>query len=226
MARRYYLDLPDAQFDLWLNNFVSFVQTKITMVGSTPPEWPFIDADDFEEVKNAQTDWKTHFTAFLASPTTSNRTGKDEAKARTKKVVGPFVQGNLYHKKITNAERISAGVPVRDIVRSVHIIVTELVDFFFRLKGIREIEVHFKVAGSDSKARPTGYTGAVIVWDVLDSPPARPQELKRHALATKSPHVLAFDESERGRVCYVAMCWENGRAIQGGWTEIYSAIVP
>ena len=226
MAKRYYLNIPDAEFDLWLENFISFVKSKAFPAGATPAAWTFIDADDFDEVKDAQTGWKTHYDAFLATPTKAKRQEKDDAKAAAKKIVGPFVQHNLYHKKITNGERVSAGVPVRDIIRTMHIVVTETVEFFFRLKNIREIEVHFKVSGSEGKGKPSGYKGAVIVWEVLDTPPVRPQELKHHALASKTPYLLTFDETQRGKTVYVALCWENNRANQGPWSEIHSAIVP
>jgi len=37
---------------------------------------------------------------------------------------------------------------------------------------------------------------------VLDAPPKRPEDLNRHTLASRTPHIIRFDETERGKtVC-------------------------
>ena len=106
-------------------------------------------------------------------------------------------------------------------IRTSHIDVTEIVEFELIVRNIREIIVNFWIKGASHKAKPKGYDGAVIVWDVLDSPPARPDDLNRH-----TPYSLHFDESERGKTVYVALCWQNARGNIGQWSEILSAVVP
>jgi hypothetical protein len=118
------------------------------------------------------------------------------------------------------------GIPVHDEIRTTHGAPTELVEFFFKLKGIRSIEVHFKVMGASDKAKPYLYDGAVIIWDVLDKPPVQPDDLNRHTLASRTPHTLAFNETERGKTVYVALCWQNEKAQLGPWSEIQSAVIP
>ena len=118
------------------------------------------------------------------------------------------------------------GLPNRDIIRTDHVEVSETVEFELKLKNIREIRVHFWIKDASHKAKPAGYDGAVIIWDVLDAPPQRPEDLTRHIMASRSPHVLHFDETERGRHVFIAMAWQNARGHLGKWSEIESAVIP
>jgi hypothetical protein len=93
-------------------------------------------------------------------------------------------------------------------------------------EGIRQVQVDFRVQGAANKAKPAGYAGAVAVWDVLDKPPARPEDLTNHALASRTPYAIDFDETERGKTGYVALCWENEKGQTGPWSEVQSTIVP
>ena len=54
----------------------------------------------------------------------------------------------------------------------------------------------------------------------------RPEDLAQHALATRTPYVLQFDETERGKTVYFAAAWQNERGQIGAWSEIEKAFVP
>ena len=133
-----------------------------------------------------------------------------------------------YFKKppLDDPDFISLGLRLRDTIRTSHIDVNEIVEFELILRHIREIVVNFWVKGSSSRAKPKGYDGAVIIWDVLDSPPAGPDCLNRHTLASRTPYALHFAESERGKTAYIALCWQNARGNIGQWSEILSAVIP
>jgi hypothetical protein len=45
-------------------------------------------------------------------------------------------------------------------------------------------------------------------------------------MASRTPHALEFDESERGKTVYIALAWQNERGILGRWSEYKNAIVP
>jgi hypothetical protein len=90
----------------------------------------------------------------------------------------------------------------------------------------RRLKVIFHDMGSDSKAKPYGVNGAVIVYAVLNAPPADVNALAHSVLATRTPHILEFTEEERGKTVYIAICWQNEKGERGPWSEIGSAIVP
>lgn len=118
------------------------------------------------------------------------------------------------------------GLRPPDHIRTEHTVVNELVEFELGLRGIREIVVNFWIKGAAHKAKPAGYDGAVLVWDTLDAPPERPTDLAEHTMASRTPHILEFDEADRGKTVYIALCWQNERGIRGPWTEMQSAVVP
>jgi hypothetical protein len=45
-------------------------------------------------------------------------------------------------------------------------------------------------------------------------------------MASRTPFILHFEETERGKTVYVSIAWQNERGILGQWSEYKSAIVP
>jgi hypothetical protein len=103
-----------------------------------------------------------------------------------------FLRGRKFFKSpMVDADFARLGLSPPDCVRTEHTIVNELVEFEIRLRGIRELEVNFWIKGSAHHAKPAGFEGAVIVWDVLDAPPELPTDLTLHTMASKTdgqPH--------------------------------------
>jgi hypothetical protein len=105
-------------------------------------------------------------------------------------------------------------------------VVTENVDFVIHLDAIRELVVGFWIKGADHRAKPEGYDGAVVIWGIRDTPPERPEDLEHHAMASRTPFTLHFEETERGKTVQIALCWQNERGILGAWSEYKSAVIP
>lgn len=135
-------------------------------------------------------------------------------------------QRKFFSPPMLDSDWIRLGLRPRDNIRTPHIEVTEFVEFELNLREIREILVNFWIKGAAHRAKPDGYDGAVIVWDVLDAPPAEPSDLNRHTMASRTPHALEFLEEERGKTVYIALAWQNERGIIGAWSEIQNAVVP
>jgi hypothetical protein len=159
--------------------------------------------------------------------------GSAVANARAKEAFAAMVRYmRLLHARtfftppMKDSDWLRLGLRPRDLIRTEHTEVTETVEFEIKLRNIRELLVNFWIKGSSNKAKPAGYDGAVIVWDILDSPPAEPLSLTRHTMASRTPHALEFAEEERGKTVYIALAWQNERGIIGAWSGIQSGIVP
>jgi hypothetical protein len=135
-------------------------------------------------------------------------------------------QRKFFSPPMEDSDWIRLGLRPRDTIRTDHVTVTEVVEFELKLRNIREILVSFWIKGSPHKAKPEGYDGAVLVWDILDAPPPDPNSLNRHTMASRTPYALEFTEEERGKTVYIAAAWQNERGIIGNWSEIQSAVVP
>ena len=145
---------------------------------------------------------------------------------------------------------IELGLPVPDTVRTDHINVTEEVDFVLEIEGIRQVHVRcskalrtFELRSLRQAQTPhiypgvlrsktpkpsgiAGWHGAVLDWGIFDAPPAEPDDLTNHTMASRTPHTLQFTEEERGRTVYVALRWQNERGNTGPWSDIKSTVVP
>ncbi|MDR2717430.1 MAG: hypothetical protein LBB89_05125 [Treponema sp.] len=132
----------------------------------------------------------------------------------------------FFSPPMEDPDYVRLGLRPPDRVRTEHTVVNELVEFDLSLRGIREIVVNFWVKGTDHRAKPAGYDGAVLVWDTLDAPPERPTDLAEHTMASRTPHIIEFDEADRGKTVYIALCWQNERGIRGPWSETQTAVVP
>jgi len=132
----------------------------------------------------------------------------------------------FFNPPMDDSDFIRLGLRPPDRIRTDHVFVNELVEFEIRLRAIRELEVNFWIKDAAHRAKPEGYDGAVLVWDTLSAPPERPTDLAEHTMASRTPHIIEFDETERGMTAYIALCWQNERGIRGPWSEVQSAIVP
>ena len=221
--RHDFIPRPDAEFNTWFTNLVNYVVSKTS--GPTPA-WDHIPVRHIFELVAASEDWRAYYTPTLTPHTPAAVTAKNDARRRAEKIIRPFVRRFLHFEPVTNADRVNMAIPLHDSIRTDHKVVEEEVEFVLTISGIRVVHVDFWILGSTHKAKPEGYDGAVIVWDVLDAPPVDPYALNRHTMASRTPFTLEFPEEERGKTVYVALAWQNERGITGRWSDIKSAVIP
>ena len=226
-GNRDYIPRSDAEFDIWFRNLVEYVLEK-TQSGpqGQPPAWDHIPQRHIDELVAAFQDWRQYYEPTLGPHTPADVAAKNDARRRAERVIRPFVRRFLHFEPVTNADRVNLRIPLHDKVRTDHVAVPEEVEFVLTISGIRVVHVDFWILGSTHKAKPEGYDGAVLVWDVLDAPPADPDHLNRHTMASRTPHTIEFPEEERGKTVYVALCWQNERGFTGRWSDIKSTVIP
>jgi len=206
--------------------FRVFMERLIAYYNTMKGVWTQIPAERAQELIAAFTAFDKAFTKAVNDPTPGNNLARSEAQAECVRLLRAFVNQFLRFPPVTNVDRVEMGVPNHDTIRTDHKIVTEMVDYVLHLRNIREIMVDFWIQGETHKAKPVGYDGAVIVWDLLDAHPESPNALNHHSMASRTPFPLHFDETDRGKTVYVAAAWQNERGILGQWSEIKTAIVP
>jgi len=222
-GRKDYVPPKDADFTNWLRNVVEYVNERTS---GDSPLWANIPPSETARLNAAYADWLQFYEPTLSPHEPAVTTEKNNARRRVEPVARGFVQRFLQWPPVTDGDRTNMAIPIHDKTPTPHIEVTETVEMELALRNIREILVVFKIKGAAHKAKPTGYDGAVIVWDVLDSPPASPDALTRHTMASKTPHALEFSEEERGKSVYVSAAWQNQRGNVGPWSDILRGIVP
>jgi hypothetical protein len=138
-----------------------------------------------------------------------------------------FLRGRkFFSPPMAGSDYTRLGLKPPDTVRTEHAVVNELVEFELRLRAVREIVVNFWIKGAEHRAKPARCVGAVLVYGTPDTPPEHPDDLARHILASRTPRIIRFEETLRGKTVYIALCWQNERGIRGPWSEIKTAIIP
>jgi hypothetical protein len=210
-------------FKEFLLTFASYLGGKV--VGANP-QWPNVPTARYTELNTASNAFDDAFDAASVSPTPANIERRRAAQAKATELVRAIVNQFIRFPPVTNADRIAMGVPNHDTIRTDHTVVTENVDFVIHLNTIRQLVIDFWIKGETHKAKPQSYDGAVIIWGVQDEQPLAPEELEHHIMASRTPFTLHFDEEERGKTCWVALCWQNERGITGAWSGYQSAVIP
>lgn len=220
---RDYIPSRDADFDGWFRNLVQYA---VMMALGPQAAWTHIPAPLIAELEAAYVAWHEAYVPTLTPHTSVETRAKNDARAAAERLIRAFKRQFLDWPPVNDEDRVAMKLRLPDLVRTPHIEVKEEAEFLLRLRGIREILVDFWVKGTERRAKPEGYDGAVLIWGVLDAPPANQGELTGHAMATRTPHALKFGETQRGKTVYVAAAWQNARGNIGQWSEIQSAVIP
>ena len=221
--RHDFIPRRDADFDVFFRNITMYVTQK---TDGANPAWTHIAPADLTALSDSYASWYAIYTLTLSPHTPAQKNEKNRVRRIVERGLREFINMYLRHRPVTDYDRDNMGIPNPDLIRTPHVEVNEEVEFNLVIEGIRVVHVHFKVLGADNRAKPAGYDGAVIVWDVLDAPPADVHALTRHTMASRTPHTIEFIEEERGKTAYIALAWQNERGLTGRWSDIKSAVIP
>jgi hypothetical protein len=103
---------------------------------------------------------------------------------------------------------------------------TTLVDAEFELTHPTVVLVHYRNAGTKSKAKPPGVHGVEAIYTVSAEPVTDRRELTISVFDTHSPFKLSFETEQRGLHVYIAFRWENTTGEKGDWSKIFETVIP
>ena len=218
-----YIPRNDEAFDTFFKIITQYVGSRTS---TSNPAWPNIPQPSISNLFTAYANWYNAFANTFKPHSEVETREKNRVRVESERTLRSFVNQFLRFPPVTNMDRDAMRIPNRDLIRTPHIEVTEAVEVTLTLRNIREVLVNFWIKGATHKAKPTGYDGAVIVWDVLAAPPPDLHHLTFHTMASKTPHAIKFAEEERGKTVYIAAAWQNERGNVGQWSEILSAVIP
>ena len=210
----------DVQFNEWQKNLV------VNMKASAMP-WG-IPPGAINDIEAEQAEFETRY-AVAENPATRTRAAivmKDEARKSFESLIRITVKAYItYNPAVTDEERINMGLRVHKTTRTAVGVPTTYPEYTVET-ALRQLSIHFRDAGKDSKAKPAGISGALIRWDILNKPPTKSADLLNSALDTASPYTIRFTENQRGSRVYFALAWQNTKGELGPWSEIGMAIIP
>jgi hypothetical protein len=216
MAGNYFPD-GDAEFTVWLTQFAAYANANLAALG--------LVAGDMAPLTAAQTAFNGSVTAKESARNAYANAvqASTTARANAEVAVRMLVRRLQASPTVTDAQRQSLGIPVRDRERTPKGAPTTppqgSVDTTLRLAHT----VAFRGANG-KRGKPKEAVGCEIWVKVGEEPPVDPSECRFLALDTASPYVATYTGSDGGKTAHYLLRW-TGAAGPGPWSETVSATI-
>jgi hypothetical protein len=221
MTQRDFIPTKDSDFHQWVSNFFTIIVQILTRLG--------IPQAALTAVDTLRLTWNSKY-AIAEAPTTRTKAAvreKNVARRSLEKALRAFIKEYLtYNSKMTDGDRDNLRLPIHKTTRTPSPDPKTKPGLRIDSSVIRQLIIFFRDEDSDSRAKPEGVHGVELRWAILDAFPASIDALIHSAFDTKSPFTLIFDESDRGKMVFFCLRWENTRGVKGPWSEIVMAIIP
>ncbi|MDX2016743.1 MAG: hypothetical protein SFY95_03770 [Planctomycetota bacterium] len=214
-----YIPGPDANFQAWQSNFVTYANANLAALGLT--------AADMAPITAAQTTWTTAYPAHIAAANAAKaaREAKTEARQGYVAVIRPLVRRLQASAQVSDAERAALGITVRQEPAPIGAPTTAplvSVECGTRLQHtLRFVDS----ATPTRRGKPAGVLGVEIWNKVGTTPPAGESDLRFVAVDTSAPYVLNFPSEEGGKTAYYWLRWVSPTGERGPWSEQTAATI-
>ena len=214
-----YIPGPDASFQAWQSNFVTYANANLAALGLT--------AADMAPITAAQGGWATAFPAHVAAVNAAKaaKQTKDEARAAYVAVIRPLVRRLQAAPQVSDAERAALGITVRQEPGPIGPPTTSPVCTIECGNRLQQVLRFNDSATPTRKAKPAGVLGVEIWNKVGTTPPAGEADLRFVAVDTNAPYVMNFDSADGGKTNYVWMRWVSPTGERGPWGEQAQATI-
>jgi hypothetical protein len=136
----------DEAFDTFYRNLVDYVIDNAA-------RWGHIKQADVNALELQLDDWTVVFDKTRVPHIPQLTAEKNRVRLACERALRHFINRFLRFEPVTDFDRDKMGIPNRDLVRTPHIDVTEVVEFELKLRNIREVLVNFWIKGQTHKAK-------------------------------------------------------------------------
>ncbi|HEX8068307.1 MAG TPA: hypothetical protein VF546_00045 [Pyrinomonadaceae bacterium] len=216
-----YIPKGDAEFNVWLKNFVGKVETnkgKLPLAAGSGAALQQQQAA-LEQVLTEEEAARVAYEAKREERRTLRREAEAEARAAVR-----VIQAD---KNVTDALRAELQIPLRDAPAAPVPPITSrpviTIDFSQRLRHTLEYR---DSETPTSRARPAGATGCEFHAYVGTTPPTGTGQFKYLDTDASSPYTVNYTDADAGKTAYYIARWVNpGRNEKGPWSETVSAVI-
>jgi hypothetical protein len=171
----------------------------------------------------------TQLTAYMAaftaceSPNAGKVDREDRKEKRAalsdtiRKIKKAYIDGDP-KGVVTNEIRIRFGLPPLDTTHTPVEPPSEIPPFTLESGGYLQAVINHP-------ARPPRYNGAVLFYKVSEEPITSHKELTMSKLLTRIKETLSFEDSDRLKTLYAALCWQNEKGELGPPSPIQSLVI-
>jgi len=215
-----YIPDSDADFDAWLQNFVTYVTANAASLG--------VSANEVTALQDVKDGWDAKYPASKTANAAaqSARQAKDDSRQRGEDRIRPMVGKMQANVQITDAQRLAMDITVRSTTRTpVGPPTTKPIATVDTSQRLRHTISFVDELTPTSRAKPDGVQGCEI-WTKIGNPaPAGPDDVKYLALDTRSPYLTEFDAADAGKTAYYLLRWLSTRSEAGPWSQTVSGTI-
>lgn len=217
---RDYLPDADADFDIWLDNFLAVLKGLQSALGLAPATVNAIEA--------SHTDFKTKFAdvntlrAQLDAAFAAKNTAVDALRASVRALVRTL-QANA---QLKDADRAKLQLTVPDTVRTpAPVPTTHPIAQLDVGQPLRHTGEFRDEATPSRRAKPAGVHGCEVRFQISGAEPVDPETMLTLGTFPKSPFVKDFNVADAGKTVFYYLRWVNKRGAAGPWSELVSATI-
>ena len=209
----------DVDFNAW-QDIIAKIATTNTTVWLLDPDWM---KDVFAPARAA---WNNAWVDYAnpAKRTTVSTANKNDARREYEKALMTLVANLKVNTKVTDADRRSMGIHIRDTKPTPVPTPTTYPILSMDSSISRRITINFRDSESNSLAKPKGVHGAEIKWLIADEQPTV-EQLTNSTFDTRTPYTLIFTDEQRAKKVWFCARWENTRGEKGPWGDMESGII-
>jgi hypothetical protein len=203
-----------AEFTKLAEVFMRAVEELAAMLG--------IPAD---KVTNIKTLWTAYMAAVeVCKSPNAGRVDREDRKEKRKalelmirNIKNAYINGDP-NGLVTNEIRVRFGLPPRNAVRIPVDTPHEIPPFTMETGGYLQVVIRHP-------AKPPRYIGAVLFYKVSAEPVTSHKELSSSKLLTRLKEVLVFEDADRLKTLYAALCWQNQKGELGPPSPIQPLVI-
>jgi hypothetical protein len=214
-----YIPGPDADYQAWVSNFVTYANANLAALGLT--------AADLTPITTAQTAWNTAFAAHIAAKAAAQaaKQTKDENRAALTGNLRPLVRRLQASAVVSDAEKAALGITVAQQPGPIGPPTTAPICSIECGARLQHTLRFVDEQTPTRKAKPAGVLGVEIWNHVGNAPPTGEGDLRFVAVDTSAPFVLNYNSADGGKTAYYWMRWVSPTGERGPWGEQSQATI-
>lgn len=214
-----YLPGPDANYQAWVANFVTYANANLAALG--------IVAADMTPVTAAQTTFSAGFTAHVAAKAAAQaaKQAKDDARHTLTAAIRPLVRRLQASTAVSDAEKASLGITVAAGGGPIGPPTTRPIVSISMGQRLQHTLSFADETTPTRRAKPHGVLGVEVWAKVGTTPPANEGELEFRGIDSSTPAVLNYTATDGTKTAYYWTRWVTGTGERGPWSEQVAATI-
>ena len=217
-----YVPAPDADFDGWQANWVTFAVANAVALGLDP-------ISDIPLIQAMQTAWDTDYDGHLTAQAAAQaaRAAKDAERSTYVALLRSFSQQIQKRTGTTDAQRGGLGVTIPDTEPTPVAAPTTapVLNVATPERQRHMVEASKTAPEGGGLGKPTGVRGVQLWRKIGDPPPAGESDFEFVSEFTRTRITLDYQMSQGGQTIYYQARWVSARGETGPWGELVSATV-